>query len=367
MSAVVGGPGSVPVGERLLWRGAPDPDRIVRRWWSTTLRGLGAQLFGLALFFFATGTLGQMDSALQLFIGFAVAASVVPSLLQVGRPRKFARTTSYLLTDQRLLIDLAGGRRDLHLVNLPDLRLELLGGGVGSIYFTRPIGASPQRYVRRLAAWIPQLQDTSELLVCVPDAERVMALLNKAQADALTAVRDAAVAPGDLPASPSARPGPIPVEGPVSRQSFMRSASVMPIWFGAAFLGAGLLTILLGLSATPGGRWWVVVLIGSIFAVFGALFVRARYQVLREKRRLRSTGMHVAGRVVDVAATGTQVNDVELWIVRYTFKAGGAEQRGESAAVPWESVARFAPGDTVEVLYDPRDPSVSSMPELADG
>jgi len=52
MNAVAGGPGSIPAGEHLLWRGGPDPDRMARRWLSTYLRGAVGQLVGLALFLF---------------------------------------------------------------------------------------------------------------------------------------------------------------------------------------------------------------------------------------------------------------------------------------------------------------------------
>ena len=359
--------GSVPAGERLLWRGSPDLDRVTRRWWASLLRGIAAQLVGLALFFFSTGTLSPLRGADLVVIGVLVAALVVPQLLRARQPRRFATSTSYLLTDQRLLIDAPHGRRDLRLLNLPDLRLELQGDGFGSILFSPPTGATSERYRRQLSRWIPQMEDQSELLACIPDAARVMSLLNAAQGHALQAGADAAATPGDAAALASgAGPATVPVEAPIARQSFMQAAGVMPIWFGGAFLAMGLFVMWFGLSASRDGSGLLVAGFGLFFALPGALFVRARYLVLREKGRLQSVGVHASGRVLDLAGTGTQVNDAELWIVRYAFEVNGAERRGQSAAVPWESVARFAGGDAVDVVYDPADPSRNSLPAISD-
>ena len=352
---------SVPIGEQLLWRGSPDPARLIRRSLTSSLRGAVLQLAGLAVFLLYAGVFTQFGSSVLWIVGPIVLVLVVPLLLQYGRARREARTTSYLLTDQRLLIDGPGGRRDMRLVNLPDLRLELHDGGFGSILFTAPRGAGPERYVQRLARWIPQLDDARELLVCVPEAERVMGLLGRAQADALAA------GSSDPGSSPLYRAkAAVPVEAPIARQSFMRSAAVVPFWVGAAFLFVGVGTLLLvAVLAWNSPASWAPAIVAGPFALIGALFGRARYVFVRDERRLRRAGVRVTARVLDVAGTGTQVNDAEQWIVRYRFEVRGVEHTGQSPLLPWVTVAHFAPGDTVHVVYDPANPSLSTMTELA--
>ena len=360
MHAVASGPVSVPIGEQLLWRGSPDPGRLIRRWLRSSAGGAVLQLVGLAVFLMVAGVFMQFGSSVLWIIGPFALVSVVPLLRQYGRARREARTTSYLLTDQRVLTDGPNGRTDLRLINLPDLRLELHGDGYGSILFTAPLGAGPERYMQRLARWIPQLDDATELLVCIPDAERVMGMLRRAQADVLGARSSGAAS------SPFVQtPAQVQPEAPVARQSFMRSAAIVPFWFGAAFLIAGLgLLLVVAVSIVSGGTSWAPAIVAGPFALIGALFIRARYLFVRDQRRLRRAAVRVTARVVDVAGTGTQINDVEQWIVRYRFEVRGVEHTGESAMLPWVSVARYAAGDAVEVAYDPDDPSISTLPEL---
>lgn len=344
----------IPAGERVLWHGVPDADRVMRRRQRTTLAFLGWQVVSIVIFVLAAGVVLRASMLIPLagFLGIVVA----PQLLWYFGVRRDVRQRSYALTDQRLVIESRTERQDLRLVNLPDLRLELEGDGYGSILFTPPGGATVERYLRRLARFVPQAQDSSVLLTSVPDAERVMGLMRQAQSEALAAT-------GSAP-SPVAS---VPPEAAIARQPFMRAAGVMPFWFGGGFLVMGLIVLSwVAAAALSGARdWWPPAVIGAPFAIIGVAFLRARYVVVRVQRRLAKAGIRVTARVIDTAATGTQVNDVEEWIVRYRFEVRGREYTGQSAMQPWGAVAGFAPGDPMVVLYDPADPSVSSPAEEA--
>ena len=104
MHAVASGPVSVPIGEQLLWRGSPDPGRLIRRWLRSSAGGAVLQLVGLAVFLMVAGVFMQFGSSVLWIIGPFALVSVVPLLRQYGRSRREARTTSYLLTDQRVLL-----------------------------------------------------------------------------------------------------------------------------------------------------------------------------------------------------------------------------------------------------------------------
>ena len=312
-------------------------------------------MVGLALFVGAAGI--GFRTPLMLWVGLIfVTCILAPIPFNARRVRRSAAERSYLLTDQRLLTDTPAGRSDLRLVNLPELGLELHGDGYGSISFTPPSGAGPERNLRRLVRWVPQLEDSANLMDCVPEAERVMQLLRTAQSTALASRSG----PAMEATTPSGGP---PTDAPVDRQPFMQAASVVPIWVGGIFLVVGLgVLMLVALVGLSGAReWWQPALVGVPFALIGALLVRARYRFVRQRRRLLTVGASAGGRVVDVAGTGTQVNDVEQWVVRYRFGVGGVERTGQSAMVPWATAARYAAGDEVEVTYDPTDPSVNTL------
>lgn len=365
----------MPAGERVLWRGASDVDRVAGRWLRSALQTTAMQGIGIAIFLSAAGAMAGMGSFLPWVIGFFVIVYLPQIPIGLIRARRSARDRSYILTEQRALIRSRDWHRDLRLVNLPELRLAPEGDGFGTITFEPPSGGGPERYVRRLARWIPQMDDSTELFVSIPDAERVMGLMRRAQADALAAAprQYSPQISGSEPSGSQDMGGggrPVPrtpsTEGPVARQSFVRSAGIMPYWFGGAFLAMGLLMMAVGVANAPTGGW-IMALVAAPFAAIGAVFVRARHLRQRRRHRLDSAGVRVRGEVVDAAGTGTAVNEVEQWVVRYRFRAGGVERIQQSDLVPWAAAARFAPGDEVTVVYDPADPSVSELPDLVDG
>jgi len=354
--------GFLAAGEQVLWRGAPDPGRLFRRRVFSMAQGTVGQLVGLFIFLVAAGAIAQFGPQVLWLVGPVIGFFAISFLVQVFQASRAARGVSYLLTDRRLRIVGRGGPTDLRLGNLADLTLQLHGGGVGTIFFTPPSGAGAQRYLRRLARWIPQIDEQNELMTCIPDAERVMGLLKQAQVDAKAA------GPAATAAEPSAGgPSASPIEGPVARQSFMQAASAAPYWFGAAFLVMGLGASGVFVAAVPPYGSWLVGLVPLAFAAIGALFLIARYRAGRVRRRLRAGGVRVTGRVRDVAATGTQINDVEQWVVRYTFEVNGFEHGGQSPLLPWAAAAAYAPGDEVEILYDPEDPAISQISSPAGG
>lgn len=142
-------------------------------------------------------------------------------------------------------------------------------------------------------------------------------------------------------------------------------------WFGAIFLGTGLVVLAFGLllfrilDANPGGGAWFALVVpsilGTVFLVIGGYFFRHGLEKSQREQRLRASGTMIEATVVAVEPTGTTINERRLWHVRYVYTAHtGNEYEGESGYLEAVEAQSYRVGERVSVLYDPEDPAQSA-------
>lgn len=367
-----------PTDERVLWTGAPDPglasrDPLIRAGGVLARLLVGAgfmvvmlvQTLGVDGLASAGPVLGMLVLGGLIVVGWTVLSAI--------GARGDVRATRWTLTDRHLVIEVGSDRTELRLANLPDLRMELERDGVGTISFDLPVGAGPERYLRRIAGPFLGGRTDVGLLRHVPDVQRVYQLIVGAQAGS-----GPAAAAGDEPRFVESAPPPAPPsEAPVARLSFLESAARVPLWFGSAFLVVGLVVIgwaILGMTAgaasITGGI--PLLLLGAVFATLGGALAYGRLDVVRTGRRLSSHGLSVPGRVIDIAATGIRVGGAhatddpmtEQWVVRYRYELNGRHFTGHTPPMSWAEAARYAAGDEVTLLVDPDRPARSMLSDL---
>ncbi|HSG85399.1 MAG TPA: DUF3592 domain-containing protein [Candidatus Limnocylindrales bacterium] len=367
-----------PTDERVLWTGAPDPglasrDPLIRAGGVLARLLVGAgfmvvmlvQTLGVDGLASAGPVLGMLVLGGLIVVGWTVLSAI--------GARRDVPATRWTLTDRHLVIEVGSDRTELRLANLPDLRMELERDGVGTISFDLPVGAGPERYLRRIAGPFLGGRADVALLRHVPDVQRVYQLIVGAQAGS-----GPAAAAGDEPRFVESAPPPAPPsEAPVARLSFLESAARVPLWFGSAFLVVGLVVIgwaILGMTAggasITGGI--PLLLLGAVFATLGGALAYGRLDVVRTGRRLSSHGLSVPGRVIDIAATGIRVGGAhatddpmtEQWVVRYRYELNGRHFTGHTPPMSWAEAARYAAGDEVALLVDPDRPARSMLSDL---
>ncbi|OGO56440.1 MAG: hypothetical protein A2V85_03535 [Chloroflexi bacterium RBG_16_72_14] len=360
---------SVPPGERVLWRGGPEPSRAMRDWLlGDAVSLVVGGLWTVISIGFVAGMAG--GSVLPWVLPFLIGVPLVAALLWLPfaalRVRRRAAATRYTLTERRLVTESPSGRTDLRLANLPDLRLVRKRDGSGAITFSPPAGAGPDRYLRRMSRLLMMREEPAELMSAVPAVQDVFDLMRSAQASSMGTASNA---PGETsPDGPRMASGPrspvVDEEGPVARLSFTESAASVPLWFGGAFLLAGLGVMALAVVGGLAGDGWPLLGLGGFFALIGGALVRGRLRSVRAQGRLRARGRRVTGRVVDVAATGVRANRQEQWVVRYAYEAVGRSHSGHSPPMPWARAAGYAAGDEITLLVDADDPSWSVIAGL---
>lgn len=109
--------------------------------------------------------------------------------------------------------------------------------------------------------------------------------------------------------------------------------------------------------------WWVPPLITGVMALFVLIGVAVARPGVRRARviaRLDRAGVSVPGTVQNVWATGTTINRVRQWQLRYEFRDhAGVTQRGESDLLAPHEAADWRAGDNGVVRYDRDRPSDS--------
>jgi len=89
------------------------------------------------------------------------------------------------------------------------------------------------------------------------------------------------------------------------------------------------------------------------FALFGAAVLYARGWALFTRRRILSSGRRAIAEIVGIADAGFEINEVPQWVVRYRYRVGGFEYGGESPMMPRSDALQWAPGDRIQIAYDP--------------
>jgi hypothetical protein len=104
-------------------------------------------------------------------------------------------------------------------------------------------------------------------------------------------------------------------------------------------------------------EWWTPLIVaggGVLFGLVGGLLTIPGIRRIRRIRRLHREGETAEATVLAVWATGTVVNRVRQWRLRYELhdRMGKAE-KGESDLLAPEEAARWKPGDRGMVRFDP--------------
>lgn len=87
-------------GERLLWHGRPDTNRLVRRQYGWCF--FAGAFFGLSLIWSYASW--QRGTVVSVFVGLLIAAGGLAVVFAKGREIYYARTTRYFVSDRRAAI-----------------------------------------------------------------------------------------------------------------------------------------------------------------------------------------------------------------------------------------------------------------------
>ena len=146
------------------------------------------------------------------------------------------------------------------------------------------------------------------------------------------------------------------------------------VWFGAIFLGVGLVVLAFGLllfrllDGAPdigGGAWLALIIptiVGTIFLVIGGFFFRHGLEKSQREERLLASGTTTDATIVAVEPTNTRVNGQYLWQVRYVYDDfTGTAQMATSGYLSADDAQRYRVGQHVFVRYDPERPAESIL------
>ncbi|MFZ4807158.1 MAG: photosynthetic complex putative assembly protein PuhB [Hyphomicrobiaceae bacterium] len=199
-----GVPSKLPEGERLIWRGAPDPWRLGARAFRLPIVGayfVGLAGWQLAGLIHAGATTGEMFDTLSWTAALGVSAVLILALLGLA----IAKNTIYTITTRRVII-----RHGVAMPMAINIPFAQIGGashrgwadGTGDI----ALKLLPGSQIFRLLLWPhvrPGIYAASQpTLRAVPDGARVAQLLAAALAE--TQNEQVAMASGTAPAWPVA-------------------------------------------------------------------------------------------------------------------------------------------------------------------
>jgi hypothetical protein len=106
----------------------------------------------------------------------------------------------------------------------------------------------------------------------------------------------------------------------------------------------------------------VLLVLGLVFAVVGALFAGIGVATARSSRRFAESAARASGTVVDVRSRSVgRTGGGLIWVPVVRFQtADGRSVDAESAS--GTNVKRWEPGQAIEVTYDPANPSEIRLP-----
>ncbi len=175
---VEGLPERPPEGEVILWQGRPDWWQLA--WESLSLPWIIGYFAVLAVWrFLSVIDLLPLGQALGATLPFLIMGSVVVILLVLTALAQ-ARTAMYTVTNRRVAMRIGAALTmtlNLPYTQIANAMLDLRRGGTGSIAF-ETMGATRLSYLLcwpHIRPW--HMKATQPALRCIPDAERVAALI----------------------------------------------------------------------------------------------------------------------------------------------------------------------------------------------
>lgn len=140
------------------------------------------------------------------------------------------------------------------------------------------------------------------------------------------------------------------------------------IWFGALFLGLGLVALVVGTAVyfphvgDPEVLAYIAAPLGVavIFSCIGGFCLVTGLRQKRKEERLLQSGTTVEAQVRSVERTGARVNRRYLWRVRYVYQDyAGLNHEGDSGYLSAEEARTYSIGEQVYIRYDPDQPNTS--------
>jgi hypothetical protein len=110
-------------------------------------------------------------------------------------------------------------------------------------------------------------------------------------------------------------------------------------------------------SAAPAWGWPILAGMGVLFASIGVGLVAYTVYWSGRRTRLVRDGVAALGVVGEVVEDNSAVKVAGKYRLTYQFTDGqGTTWEGRGPPQPWSLAARWDPGETILVLYDPRNP-----------
>lgn len=111
------------------------------------------------------------------------------------------------------------------------------------------------------------------------------------------------------------------------------------------------------------GDWiavYVFLAIGGVFTLLGGGLAFSDLRVILRTIRVSRHGLPTEGTIVSVGPTGTSINRVCQWRLRYQYRDHlGRTQEGQSHLLPPEEAASWNKGDRGTVRFDRERPDIS--------
>jgi len=130
--------------------------------------------------------------------------------------------------------------------------------------------------------------------------------------------------------------------------------------FGAIWLVAGLMFLVIGTPLAFRSGEYVFVALGLVIAAAGGTLSRKALERIRLEQSLRREGLTAQGEVISVEETSFRYNRRIQWRLRYRYTDRmDEEHQGHSGYLEPEEAAEWKAGEVGVVRFDPRHPARS--------
>ena len=130
--------------------------------------------------------------------------------------------------------------------------------------------------------------------------------------------------------------------------------------FGAIWLVAGVMFILIGIVQGIRDGMAVFPIVGVVIAAVGGVLLRRGLVEVSRELRLQQTGIPAEATVTAVTETNFRYNRERQWVVHYRYvDRDGRTHEGKSGYLSPDEAAEWEEGQTVAIRFDPVRPSES--------
>lgn len=130
--------------------------------------------------------------------------------------------------------------------------------------------------------------------------------------------------------------------------------------FGAIWLVAGVMFILIGIVQVIRDGMAAFPIVGVVIAAVGGVLLRRGLVEVSRELRLQRTGTPAEATVTAVTETNFRYNRERQWVVHYRYvDRDGRTHEGKSGYLSPDEAAEWEEGQTVAIRFDPVRPSES--------